>query len=123
MALDSVNAEPDDRRARRRGFQPSVWTFVAPFALAACVLVIVVIAREAGWIDRHHAPRVARTTSGSGTSGAGQAGASILVRAHKGETLMDIAVRYGISIARLRALNPKAPTTGALPTSRRVRLR
>jgi hypothetical protein len=123
MARASVNAEPEDRGARRRGFQPSVWTFVAPVALAACVLVIVAIAREAGWTKRHHAAPVARTTSTSSSSGGTQAGAAILVRPHKGETLMDIAVRYGISIGRLHALNPEAPTTGALPTSPRVRLR
>jgi LysM domain len=123
MARASVNAEPDDHGSRRRGFRPSVWTFVAPVALAACVLVIVAIAREAGWTERHHAPRVVRTTLSSTARGGSQAGAAILVRPHKGETLMDIAVRYGISIERLRALNPKATTTGALPTTRRVRLR
>ncbi len=122
MARASANADPDDRIGRRRGFQASVWTFVAPVALAACVFVIVAIAREAGWIDRHHAARLTRTTSGSSATG-GQAGAAILVRPHKGETLMDIAVRYGVSIDRLRELNPKAPTAGTLPTTRRVRLR
>ena len=122
MARAPANADPDDRIGRRRGFQPSVWTFFAPIALAVCVLVIFVIAREAGWIDRHHAASPTRTTTGSSATGS-QAGAAILVRPHKGETLMDIAVRYGISIDRLRALNPKAPTSGELPTTRRVRLR
>ncbi len=122
MARAPANADPDDRIGRRRGFQPSVWTFFAPIALAVCVLVIFVIAREAGWIDRHHAASPTRTTTGSSAAGS-QAGAAILVRPHKGETLMDIAVRYGISIDRLRALNPKAPTSGELPTTRRVRLR
>jgi hypothetical protein len=121
MARAPANADPDDRIGRRRGFQPSVWTFFAPIVLAVCVLVIVAIAREAGWVDRHHA-HPTRTTSGARAAG-DQAGAAILVRPHKGETLMDIAVRYGISIDRLRALNPKAPTTGELPTTRRVRLR
>jgi hypothetical protein len=122
MARAPANADPDGRIRRRRGFQPSVWTFFAPIALAVCVLVILAIAREAGWIDRHHAEAPTRTTSGSSATG-DQAGTAILVRPHRGETLMDIAVRYGISIGRLRALNPKAPTTGDLPTIRRVRLR
>jgi hypothetical protein len=122
MARAPANADPDDRIRRRRGFQPSVWTFFAPVVLAVCVLVIVAIAREAGWIDRQHAAPLTRTTSGPSATG-DQAGTAILVRPHKGETLMDIAVRYGISIDRLRALNPKAPTTEELPTTRRVRLR
>jgi len=122
MARAPANVDPDDRIGRRRGFRPSVWTFFAPIVLAVCVLVIVAIAREAGWIDRHHAASPTRTTSGPSATG-DQAGAAILVRPHKGETLMDIAVRYGISIDRLRALNPKAPTTAELPTTRRVRLR
>lgn len=121
MARAPANADPDNRIGRRRGFQPSVWTFFAPIVLAVCVLVIFVIAREAGWVDRHHAAPPTLTTGSSAT--ADQAGTAILVRPHKGETLMDIAVRYGISIDRLRALNPKAPTTAELPTTRRVRLR
>jgi hypothetical protein len=123
MARASANAELDEPGTRRRGFQPSVWTFVAPVALVACVFVILAIAREAGWTKRHHPTRVTSTTSSSGASAGTASGAAILVRPHKGETLMDIAVRYGISIGSLRTLNPKAPTTGALPTTRRVRLR
>jgi hypothetical protein len=112
--------ELDDRPKRRWSFRPSVWTFVAPAALAACVLVIFAIARDAGWTERGHTSRTS-TTSSSG--GATQTGGAILYRAKKGETLMVIAVRFGISLDSLRALNPKLPADGKLPVGRRIRLR
>ena len=112
--------ELDDRPKRRWGFRPSVWTFVAPVALAACVLVIFAIARDAGWTDRGHTAKPSTTSNGGGST---QAGGAILYRAKKGETLMVIAVRFGISLDSLRALNPKLPAAGTLPAGRRIRLR
>jgi hypothetical protein len=120
MARASTPKLEGHRPAKRRRFHFSVWTIVAPVALAACVFVIVSIARDAGWTGRDTSKTVARTTS-SGTSS--QAGAAILYRARTGDTLMDIAVRFGISIDSLRRLNPKLPKNGSLPTGRRIRLR
>jgi LysM repeat protein len=97
-----------------------VWTFVAPVALVACAFVIVSIARDAGWTRRGHSSTPARKTGAGAPS---QAGAAILYRAKKGDTLTAIAVRFGISVERLRTLNPKLPADGSLPVGRRIRLR
>jgi LysM repeat protein len=97
-----------------------VWTFVAPVALVVCAVVIVSIARDAGWTRRGNSNKPARTTGAAASS---QAGAAILYRAKKGDTLTAIAVRFGISVASLRTLNPKLPADGSLPVGRRIRLR
>jgi hypothetical protein len=120
MPRASSSYKLEDRPQSWRDFRPSIWTFVAPVALAVCVFVIVSIARDAGWTGRGHTAKPTRTT-GSGASN--QAGAAILYRAKKGDTLTSIAVRFGISVERLRTLNPKAPADGAVPTGRRIRLR
>jgi hypothetical protein len=120
MARSTSHADPERRHRRFRDFRPSVWTFVAPVAVLACVVVIVSIASDAGWTHRGHAAKVARTT---GRTGSAQAGGAILYRAKKGDTLTSIAVRFGISVESLRALNPKLPADGALPVGRRVQLR
>jgi LysM repeat protein len=120
MARLSTPKLEDHGSRRRRRFHFSIWTIVAPVALAACVFVIVSIASDAGWTGRDHTETVVRTTGG-GTST--QAGAAILYRVKKGETLMGIAVRFGISIESLRTLNPKLPRNGSLPAGRRIRLR
>ena len=110
----------DDLAARR--FQWSVWTVVAPVALAVCVLVIVTIVRQAGWLHHAH-PGKAAPPARTARSSTGTSGTAILYRAKKGDTLTDIAVRFGISLDRLHALNPTIPLQKALPASRRVRLR
>jgi hypothetical protein len=120
MPRTSSTAKLEDRPQSWRTFRPSIWTFVAPVALAACVFVILSIARDAGWTGRGHAVKQTRTI-GSGSSS--QAGGAILYRAKPGDTLMAIAVRFGISVESLRALNPKVPADGAVPTGRRIRLR
>ena len=120
MPRASRGYELEDRPQSWRDFRPSIWTFVAPVALAVCVFVIVSIARDAGWTRHGHAAKPARTT-GSGASN--QGGAAILYRSRRGDTLTSIAVRFGISVERLRTLNPKAPADGAVPTGRRIRLR
>ncbi len=120
MARGTPHADLDRRPRRVRDFRPSVWTFVAPVAVLACVVVIVSIASDAGWTHRGHAGGVVRTTSGGGKT---QAGGAILYRAKKGDTLTSIAVRFGISMESLRRLNPKLPADGALPAGRRVQLR
>jgi hypothetical protein len=114
---------PSDRIVHRR-FPWSVWTIVAPVALAACVLVIATIVRQAGWLHHTHPPKAPppRTTSSTATGGASSTTA-ILYRARKGDTLSGIAVRFGISLDRLHALNPTVSLTKALPASRRIRLR
>jgi hypothetical protein len=117
-ASSRLDREPGPRRWR--DFRPSVWTFVAPVALVACAFVIVSIARDAGWTRRGHSSTPARTTGAGAPS---QAGAAILYRAKKGDTLTAIAVRFGISVERLRTLNPKLPADGSLPVGRRIRLR
>jgi LysM domain len=108
----------------RRRFTWSVWTFVAPVALGACVFVIYSIAQQAGWL---HAKRPARATAKvrrpSAAPSAAGSSAAILYRPRTGDTLTDIAVRFGISLDRLRALNPKVPLTKALPPTPRIRLR
>lgn len=120
MARGTPHADLDGRPRRFRDFRPSVWTFVAPVAVLACVVVIVSIASDAGWTHRGHAAKVVQTTNGGGAT---QAGGAILYHAKKGDTLTSIAVRFGISIESLRSLNPKLPADGALPTGRRVQLR
>jgi hypothetical protein len=120
MTRGTKHADLERRRRRWRDFRPSVWTFVAPVALAACALVILSIARDAGWTERGHATTVVRTT---GAGQATQAGGAILYRVKKGETLTTIAVRFELSVETLRALNPKLPANGSLPAGRRVRLR
>jgi hypothetical protein len=122
MARTSKQSDPDVHPDTRRGFHVSVWTFVAPVALAACVLVLYAIARDAGWTRRHHdAARVTRTTSGGTSTSA--ANGEILVRPHKAETLIEVGVRYGIAFGTLKALNPALPAAGPLPAGHRVRLR
>ena len=56
------------------------------------------------------------------TTGNGQT-VAITIRAKAGETLMDVAVRYGLSLDALHRLNPKLSTTAALPAGHRIRLR
>jgi LysM repeat protein len=109
---------------QRRRFTWSVWTFVAPVALAACVFVIYTIAQQAGWFHAKHPARATATAKRPSTA-ASSAGSSaaILYRPRTGDTLTDIAVRFGISLDRLRALNPKVPLTKALPPIPRIRLR
>jgi LysM repeat protein len=114
----ATSPQLDDRPKRRR-FHFSVWTIVAPVALAVCVFVIVSIASDAGWTGRGSTKQPVRTSTSTST----QAGGEILYRARKGETLMIVAVRYGISLERLRVLNPKLPKDGSLPAGRRIRLR
>jgi hypothetical protein len=121
MARTSKQPDPDVHVVQRRGFHVSVWTFVAPVALAACVLVLYAIARDAGWTRRHHATHVTRTVA-SGTS-TSAANGEILVRPHKAETLIEVGVRYGIAFDTLKALNPALPAAGPLPAGHRVRLR
>jgi hypothetical protein len=120
MARGTPHADLERRQRRWRDFRPSVWTFVAPVALAACALVILSIARDAGWTKRGHTTTVARTT---GAAESTQSGGAILYRVKKGETLTAIAVRFGISVESLRTLNPKLPADGSLPPGRRIRLR
>jgi LysM repeat protein len=120
MARASSRLDREPRPRRWRDFRPSVWTFVAPVALVVCAFVIVSIASDAGWTQRGHSNRPTRTTGAASSS---QAGAAILYRAKKGDTLTAIAVRFGISVERLRALNPKLPADGSLPVGRRIRLR
>jgi hypothetical protein len=121
--VSTVPPQPRDRIADRR-FQWSVWTIVAPVALAVCVLVIATIVRQAGWLHHAHAPKAAPgKRAPSSTAGSPGSGTAILYRAHKGDTLSDIAVRFGISLDRLHALNPTIPLGKALPASRRIRLR
>jgi hypothetical protein len=120
MARASTPKLDDHRPEKRRRFRFSVWTIVAPVALAACVLVIVSIARQAGWTDRGDDAPGARTATGATAT---QPGAAILYRARRGETMVDVAVRFGISVERLRVLNPALPASGDLPAGRRVRLR
>lgn len=120
MARGTQHADLEGRRRRWRDFRPSVWTFVAPVALAACAFVILSIARDAGWTERGHTTAVTRT---GGSAEATQAGGAILYRVKKGETLTTIAVRFGISVESLRTLNPKLPANGSLPAGRRIRLR
>jgi hypothetical protein len=111
-----------DHVADRR-FQWSVWTVVAPVALAVCVLVIVTIVRQAGWLHHTHPAKAKAAPSTRSQSTTATSGTAILYRAHKGDTLTDIAVRFGISLDRLHALNPTVPLEKALPASRRIRLR
>ena len=120
MGRASSRLDRDAGPRRWRDFRPSVWTFVAPVALMACAFVIVSIARDAGWTRRGNSNTPARTTGGSASS---QAGAAILYRAKRGDTLTAIAVRFGISVERLRTLNPRLPADGSLPVGRRIRLR
>lgn len=120
MARASGNLDRELRPRRWRDFRPSVWTFVAPVALVACAFVIVSIASDAGWTHRDHTKTTVRTT---GAARPAQTGAAILYRAKKGDTLTAIAVRFGISVETLRALNPKLPADGSLPLGRRIRLR
>jgi hypothetical protein len=109
---------------RRPRFAWSVWTFVAPVALAVCVLVIYTIAHQAGWFHQTHPRRAAPTTTHPSTAASSPgSSAAILYRPRAGDTLTDIAVRFGISLDQLHALNPKAPLTKALPSSPRIRLR
>ncbi len=60
----------------------------------------------------------ARTSGGST-----QAGGAILYRAKKGDTITMVAVRFGLSVESIKALNPKLPADGSLPVGRRIRLR
>jgi hypothetical protein len=120
MARTSSRLEREPGPRRWRDFRPSVWTFVAPVALVACAFVIVSIARDAGWTRRGNPSTPVRTTGAAASS---QAGAAILYRAKKGDTLTGIAVRFGISVEKLRTLNPKLPADGSLPLGRRIRLR
>jgi LysM repeat protein len=120
MARASSRLDREPRSRRWRDFRPSVWTFVAPVALVVCAVVIVSIARDAGWTRRGNSNKPARTTGAPASS---QAGAAILYRAKRGDTLTAIAVRFGISVASLRTLNPKLPADGSLPVGRRIRLR
>ncbi|HEY1478524.1 MAG TPA: LysM domain-containing protein [Gaiellales bacterium] len=122
MARASTSSELGEQRRPGR-FQWSVWTFVAPVALVVCVLVIWTIARDAGWLHRSHAAPVKQGSHAPSAGSASQTGAAMLYRPRKGDTLTDIAVRFGISLEHLRALNPKVPVTKALPTTRRIRLR
>lgn len=115
-----LQLEPRPRARRWRDFRPSVWTFVAPVAVAACVLVIYSIARDAGWTGHDHTTTVSGTTRVGGST---QAGGAILYRARKGDTITVIAVRFGLSVESIKALNPKLPADGSLPVGRRIRLR
>jgi hypothetical protein len=126
MARATITPETPHVRdpVQRRRFTWSVWTFVAPVALAACVLVIYTIAHQAGWLRARHPARAtpAAKRPSTAASAAGSS-AAILYRPRTGDTLTDIAVRFGISLDRLRALNPKVPLTRALPPTPRIRLR
>ncbi|MEO9174821.1 MAG: LysM domain-containing protein [Gaiellales bacterium] len=120
-ATTTPRLHDDSRRPR---FSWSVWTFVAPVALAVCVLVIYTIAHQAGWLHRKHPARVSPTaTHPSKAASSSGSSAAILYRPRAGDTLTAIAVRFGISLDQLHALNPKAPLTKALPSSPRIRLR
>jgi hypothetical protein len=109
------------RRSRRRF---SIWSLVAPVALAAAVIAIAAIVLGSGWLDHGGGTTTTPTTQTTATikTGNGQT-VAITYRAKAGETLMDIAVRYGLSLDALHQLNPKLSTTAALPAGRRIRLR
>lgn len=119
MARATSTPELSSRRPR---FQWSVWTFVAPVALALCVLVIYAIAHGAGWLE-HGKPAPAKVAPHPRPANVSSTATAMLYRPRKGDTLTDIAVRFGVSLSGLRALNPKLPVDRALPTGHRIRLR
>jgi LysM repeat protein len=108
----------------RRSRRFSVWSLIAPVGLVVAVVAIVSIVTGSGWLDHGGGPADTQTTATTRTitTGNGQT-VAITIRAKAGETLMDIAVRYGLSLDALHELNPKLSTTAALPAGRKVRLR
>jgi LysM repeat protein len=108
----------------RRSRRFSVWSLVAPVARVVAVAAIVSIVIGSGWLDHAggNAPTQTTATTQTITTGNGQT-VAITIRAKAGETLMDVAVRYGLSLDALHELNPKLSTTAALPTGRKIRLR
>jgi LysM repeat protein len=109
-------------RARPR-FRLSIWTIAAPLALVVCVVVIASIARSAGWLGHGHAAKPAKVVRANRSAASPGSTVAMLYRPRPGDTLTDIAVRFGLSLASLHTLNPKASTSAALPASPRIRLR
>jgi LysM repeat protein len=113
--------------SRRRRHQPrfSVWTFVAPVALVAAVLLVVSVARPL----LHSTP--ARTTVATAPTAAtlptSTAAAGARKRRRKlyvvqpGDTLSAIGRRFGVTQARLLALNPSLDPL-ALKPGQKVRI-
>ena len=107
----------------RPRFRLSIWTLAAPVALLVCVVVIVSIARQAGWLGHGHHARPATVVRASRSPTSPGSTVAMLYRPKPGDTLTDIAVRFGLSLATLHTLNPKASTSKTLPASPRIRLR
>ena len=122
---DRKPVNPSPRLPERRGQRSfSIWSLVAPVALVVAVAAIVAIVTGSGWLGNGGSTTTTRTTSTTRTikTGNGQT-VAITYRAKAGETMMDIAVRFGLSLDALHELNPKLSTTAALPAGRRIRLR
>jgi LysM repeat protein len=113
---------PDFER-RRRPARFTVWTVVAPVALLLSVSVIVVIAREAGWVGtaptataskptttRRAPPRTGATGTAGTTSEPPKKtptkAAKVLYTVQAGDTLEAIAIRFNTSVGELLRLNP-----------------
>jgi len=92
-------------RAARRG--PAWPRIVAPAVLLVAVLAVVTMGVHSGVLGHKPAPRSTPTTVATHT------GVSKYVYYHvrKGDTVSTIAAKYGISVERLLALNPRATTT------------
>lgn len=107
----------------RPRFRLSIWTVAAPLALVVCVVVIVSIARGAGWLGHGHTAKPATVVRANRSATSPGSTVAMLYRPRPGDTLTDIAVRFGLSLDTLHTLNPKASTSKVLPTSPRIRLR
>ena len=107
-----------DFEHRRRPARFTVWTVVAPVALLLSVSVIVVIAREAGWVDdgattttrpvstRTAPPQRTTTTRRRPPTKTTTTARRVMYTVRAGDTLEAIAIRFDTSVSELLRLNP-----------------
>lgn len=118
------------RTRRRHEIRWSVWTFVAPVALVVVAIVVVSVVRgavdDARTAERDGGTTAAATTGAGATTGEGATtdGAPAKRRTYTvraGETLSDIAERFGTTVEAILALN-KDLDPNAIQPGQRIRV-
>ena len=107
----------------RRGWRAGLARYAAPAAFLAAVTIAVLLVRAGLESGSRSTTTVtqARPASTASTTGVGRARRRYY-RLRQGETISDVAVRFGTTVEALLALNPGIKPN-ALEVGRRIRVR
>ncbi len=105
-----------------RGWKAQVKRYGAPFLFLAAVTIAVLLVRE-GLQEKSSSPAPAGvTTTAIGGTGTTPAVVPRFYRLRAGETLSDVAIRFGVTVDDLLTLNPGIEPN-SLTIGQRIRVR